>query len=97
MAIISVVLGIVSIVLGLNGILGILFSGVIYGTTLTLWGAPLTGIIGLVLAILSKRGGNSAGNNKFSKIGLLCSIGGVILCVIMFIVVFSVFSTWEIS
>lgn len=75
MAIVSVVLGIVSIVLGLNGILGILFTGVIYGTTLTLWGAPLTGIIGLVLAILSKRVRNNAKNNKYLKAGLLCSIG----------------------
>lgn len=95
MAIVSVVFGIVSIVLGVNGILGILFSGV--GSFITLLGAPLTGIIGLVLAILSKICGNSAGNNKFSKVGLLCSIGGVIVCVIMFKVVFSVYSTWDIS
>lgn len=97
MAVLSLILGIVSIVLSLSGILGISFSGIIWGSSLTLWGAPIIGIIGLILGFLSLKSARDENGKKIAKAGLICSIAGVILSIVMFVVIFSVFSSWDVS
>lgn len=97
MAIVSVVLGVISIILSLVGIFGMVFSGLIYGGALTMWGAPIIGIIGVIIGIAAKGKSENAENRKLAMAGLLCSVAGVILSVVMLVVIFGVFSTWEVS
>ena len=74
---VSLVLGIISVLLSLNGILGISLMGFIYGMTFTMWGAPITGIAGIIAGIITKNKGGQSDNKKFAVAGLLCSIVGL--------------------
>lgn len=94
---VSLVLGIISVLLSLNGILGISLMGVIHGMTFTMWGAPITGIAGIIAGIITKNKGGQSDNKKFAVAGLLCSIVGLILSIVMFIVIYKIFGTWEVS
>lgn len=92
MAILSVVLGAVSTVFSLIVTLGMSFAGNPIGGEVTMYGAPIAGVIGLVVALISRKD-----NNSYAKLGLLLSVLGVILSVVMFLVVLNVYSTWDVS
>ncbi len=69
-------MGIASLVLGIIAILLAVITGAILG-----WLAIILGIVGIILGVIAKKNPE----DKFAKPGLICSIVGTVLSVVVYI------------
>lgn len=98
MATVSMVLGIVSVIISALGILGSgSTSSILIMTYLLVYGAPISSVAGIITGIIANVRKKDVEQKKKARIGLLCSVLGVILWIVAWVMISKTVSTWDIS
>ena len=95
MATVSMVLGIASVIISILGILGST-SSILFMTYLLVYGVPISSVAGIITGIITNIKKKDIEQKKKARIGLLCSILGVILWIVAWVMISKTVSTWEI-
>lgn len=97
MAIVSMVLGIASVIISILGILGSgSTSSILLMTYLLVYGVPISSVAGIITGIIANVRKKDIEQKKKARIGLLCSILGVILWIVAWVMISKTVSTWDI-
>lgn len=96
MGTISMIIGIISCIVAILGILGTILPELLSMTAIGIYGVPVLSVLGIVFGIIAKVK-NVDDDQRKQYIGLLCSVLGVILYIIMMVCVVKLVGSWDIS
>lgn len=98
MGTISMIIGIISCIVAILGILGTILPELLSITAISIYGVPVLSVLGIIFGIIIRIKNNSdAEQKKRGRTGLLCSVLGVILYIVLMVCIVKMVGNWDVS
>lgn len=97
MGTVAMIIGITADILAFFGCLGTKYLDFLAITAVGLYGVPILVVLGIVLGSINIFKNKDAEQKKRGRTGLLCSILGIVLYIIMFICIVKFAGNWDIQ